>query len=271
MQRGLILLATAAALLIVSCRAEVNIALDVEEDGSGTVAFEFGTDEEFREFMTSFGADPDDLFGELESGLGSAEGTAIERQDGDMSFKGVEVEFDDVDQISSALGGAAGDFGGFDTFTFEVTDTGAVFDATLSPPEQDPGDDLGGFDPSLLTDDVFSANFILEMPGNVTSHNADTVLPDDRLQWALPLLGGTVDFHAESDFGGSGLPWLWVILGIALLVGLIAVVVAVVLGRRHQRQAVDDAAAAYPQEIPVAPGEDAPADAAPEESTDDEG
>ena len=39
--------------------------------------------------MTSFGADPDDLFGELESGLGSAEGTAIEREDGDMSFKGV--------------------------------------------------------------------------------------------------------------------------------------------------------------------------------------
>ncbi len=251
MRTGLILLAATAALLVVSCRAEVNIALDVEEDGSGTVAFELGTDEEFREFMTSFGADPEDLFGELESGLGDAEGTAIEREDGDMSFKGVEVEFDDVDQISSVLGGAAGDFGGFDTFTFEVTDTGAVFDATLSAPEQDPGDDLGGFDPSLLTDDVFSANFILEMPGNVTSHNADTVLPDGRLAWALPLLGGTVDFHAESDFGGSGFPWLWVILGIALLVGIIAVIAAVILGRRQQRQAVDDAADAYPQAAPI--------------------
>ncbi len=270
MQRGLILLATAAALLIVSCRAEVNIALDVEEDGSGTVAFELGTDEEFRDFMTSFGADTDDLFGELESDLGDAGGTAIEREDGDMSFQGVEVEFDDVDQISSALGGAAGDFGGFDTFTFEVTDTGAVFDATLSSPEQDPGDDLGGFDPSLLTDEVFAANFILKMPGNVTSHNADTVLSDDRLQWALPLLGGTVDFHAESEFGGSDFPWLWVILGLAVLVGLIAVIVAVVLGRRQQRQAVDDAAAAYPQEIPVAPGEDPLEEAAPEEPTDDE-
>ena len=269
MRKGLLLLAVVAALFLVSCRAEVNIALDVEQDGSGTVAFELGTDEEFRDFMTSFGADPADLFGELESGLGDSEGTATEREEGDMSFKGAQVEFDDVDEIAGQLGGAAGDFGGFDTFTFEINDTSAVFDATLSAPEQDPSEGFGGFDPSQLAGDVFTANFILKMPGNVTTHNADAVLADDRLQWELPLLGGTVNFHAESQFGGSGFPWLWVILGIALLVGLIAVIVAVILGRRQQRQAVSDAAAAYPQEVPIASDQDAPEEAADQDPDDD--
>ena len=255
MRRTFLFIAAAAvSLLLVSCRAEINIALDVEEDGSGTVAFEFGLDEELRSLMASTGADADDLFSDLDTGFEG--GTTFQREEGDMSFQGVLVEFDDVGEISDQLADSSGDLASFGEFSFEVGDTEAVFDAALLTEEQD----LGNFplDPLALTGDVFSANFIVGMPGTVVEHNADEVLADGRLRWDIPLLGGEKTLHAVSDLGGSSFPWLWVLVGVALLVGVIATIAAVVLGRRQQRRAVSDAAAAYPQQVPVAPGQETP-------------
>ncbi len=252
MRKTTVLLAAAGALFLVGCRAEVNINLDIEEDGSGVVAFELGFDQEFRDLMASNGADPDNLFGDLEeTGLGEAEGEAFEREEGEMSFQGVRLEFDNVDEIAGALEDSSGDFGGFNTFSLELDDTSAVFDATISAPEQNL-DDIP-FDPSQFAGDVFSANFILTMPGTVISHNADEVLADGRLRWDLPLLGGEANFHAESSFGSGGFPWLPVIIGIALLVGLIAMIIAVYLGKQQEKRAVSDAAAAYPEQAPIPP------------------
>ncbi len=102
----------AAAVLLAACRAEVNVSLQVEEDGSGVMAFELGLDEEFRELMASQGADPDELFGDLETDL--EEGTVTSREDGDMSYQGVEIEFDDVSEVEGFLTDASSDFfGGF--------------------------------------------------------------------------------------------------------------------------------------------------------------
>ena len=41
--------------------------------------------------------------------------------------------------------------------------------------------------------------------------------------------------------------WLWIVLGVVLVVGVIAIIAAVILGRRQEKQAVTDAAAQYPQ------------------------
>jgi hypothetical protein len=232
----------AGAVLFTSCRAEVNLMLDVEEDRSGTFAFELGLDEEFRELMESNDANPDDLFGELDPNL---EGTTYEREEGAMSFQGVSVEFDDVDEFTAELADSTAEIGSFNSFSFVMDDTTAVFDASISAPEEDLGGDLP-IDPSQLTDQFFSANFILSMPGTVTTHNADEVLGDGRLRWDLPLLGGESAFHAESDVGGGGFPWLWIILGTLLIAGLIAVGIAVTNRSKQQRQAVADAAAAHP-------------------------
>jgi hypothetical protein len=141
-----------------------------------------------------------------------------------------------------------------------------VFDATLLAEEQDLGDIP--FDPSQFTGDFLSASFILSMPGTVTVHDADEVLADGRLRWDLPLLGGEVDLHAESEFGSGGFPWLILILGIVLLVGVAATVAAVIMGRKQEKQAVADAAAAYPQATPIANDQQTP-DAEPEPPTSD--
>ena len=50
-----------------------------------------------------------------------------------------------------------------------------------------------GLDPTLLTEEFFSVNVIVGMPGTVEESNADRTLSDGRLQWSLPLTGGNVD------------------------------------------------------------------------------
>ncbi len=245
--KKLILLVVGVALLTVACRAEVNVAVDINEDRSGTIAFEFGLDEEFRELIESSGGTTDDLFGELDLGtdLVVEGGTAIERTDGDMQYTGAKKDFDDISEVMADLIGDTGDEALFSEFSFVMDDESAALSATASADSQDTGD--LPFDPSELTEDVFAANFILSMPGTVVEHNADEVLSDGRLLWSLPILGGTKTFIAKSDFGGGSLWWLWIILGVVLVVGVIAIVAAVVLGKKQEKQAVTDAASAYPQ------------------------
>ena len=244
--KKLILLFAGIALLTVACKAEVNVLVDINEDRSGTIAFEFGLDDELRELLESQGGTADDLFGELDLDIATEGGTVTERTDGDMTFTGATNDFDDISQVMTDLVGDTSGEGLFTEFSFVMDDESAALAATASSDEQDVGD--LGIDPTTLTGEFFSANFILGMPGTVVEHNADEVLSDGRLKWSLPILGGTKTFVAKSEFGGgSSLWWLWVVLGVVLVVGVIAIIAAVVLGRRQEKQAVTDAAAQYPQ------------------------
>jgi len=77
--KKLILLFAGIALLTVACKAEVNVLVDINEDRSGTIAFEFGLDDELRELLESQGGTADDLFGELDLDIGTEGGTVTER------------------------------------------------------------------------------------------------------------------------------------------------------------------------------------------------
>ncbi len=242
--KKLLLLIAAIALLTVACRAEMNVIVDINEDQSGTAAFEFGLDEEFLGIIESTGGSVDDLFGELD--LGAEGGEATVRTEGDMTFTGVTKEFTDVNEAMDELTGVSDSEDPlFQDFSFTMDDKTAELTAKISAPEEDLGDI--GLDPSALTGDLFSANFILGLPGTVVEHNADEVLADGRLRWDLPILGGEKDIYAKSEFGGSSLWWLWIVLGVVLVVGVAAIVAAIVLGKRQSKQAVTDAAAQYPQ------------------------
>ena len=245
--KKLLLLVAGIALVTVACRAEVNVSVDIEEDRSGAIAFEFGIDEEFRELIESSGGTTDDLFGDLDLGidLGAEDGTVIERTDGDMTYTGAKQEFADISEVMGDLIGETNDDALFQEFSFVMDDDSAALSAMATGDATDAGE--LPFDPTELTDDVFSANFILGMPGTVVEHNADEVLSDGRLLWSLPILGGTKTFVAKSEFGGSSLWWLWIILGVVLVVGVIAIIAAVLLGKKQEKEAVTDAAAAYPQ------------------------
>jgi hypothetical protein len=243
MRKTAVLAVAAAAVLLAACRAEFNVGLDVEEDRSGAVFVEFGTDQELRDSIGSLGGDAGDLTSAFE--LPAIEGgESYTEERGEMTFQGIRIPFDDIDEIEREISDATESLAQFSSFSFEMDDTSAVFDATTAP------SDLGDFgdlpvDPSQFGD-FLGANFTLAMPGTVTSHNADEVLADGRLRWNIPLLGGQSDMHAESEFGGSGVSWLFVILGIVLVIGIGAMVAAVVLGKREEKDAVSAAAAAYP-------------------------
>ncbi len=255
--KKLLLLIAGIALLTVACRAEMNVIVDINEDQSGTAAFEFGLDEEFLGIIESTGGSVDDLFGELD--LGEEGGEATIRTEGDMTFTGVTKDFTDVNEAMDELTGVTGSEDPlFQDFSFTMDDKTAELTARISAPEEDLGD--FGLDPSALTGDLFSANFILGLPGTVVEHNADEVLADGRLKWDLPILGGEKEIYAKSEFSGSSLGWLWIVLGVVLVVGVAAIVAAIVLGKRQSKKAVSDAAAQYPQPAvaPVAEPEGSP-------------
>jgi len=252
--KKLVLLIVGIALLTVACRAEMNVLVDINEDRSGTAAFEFGLDEEFLGVIESSGGSVDDLFGELD--FPADEGTATVRTEGDMTYTGVSKEFTDVNEAMGELAGVTGsDDQLFQDFSFTMDEETAELTANVSAPEEDLGDI--GLDPSALTGDVFSANFILGMPGTVVEHNADEVMADGRLRWDLPILGGDKDIYAKSEFGSNSLWWLWIVLGVVLIVGVAAIIAAVVMGKRQSKQAVADAASQYPEPaVTAAPGSD---------------
>ncbi|MEA3510308.1 MAG: hypothetical protein U9R51_02630 [Actinomycetota bacterium] len=242
--KKLFLLIAGIALLTVACRAEMNVVVDINEDQSGTAAFEFGLDEEFLGVIESSGGSVDDLFGELD--LAAEDGEATVRTEGDMTYTGVTKEFTNVNDAMDELTGVTGSEDPlFQDFSFTMDDATAELTAKVSAPEEDLGDI--GLDPSALTGDIFAANFILGLPGTVVEHNADEVLADGRLRWDLPVLGGEKDIYAKSEFGSSSLWWLWIVLGVVLVVGVAAIIAAIVLGKRQSKKAVSDAASEYPQ------------------------
>ncbi|MCJ7781031.1 MAG: hypothetical protein MUQ27_09410, partial [Acidimicrobiia bacterium] len=193
--KRLVLLIAGIAILTVACRAEVNVLVDINEDRSGTAAFEFGLDEEFLGLIESSGGSVDDLFGEMN--LGADEGVATVRTEGDMTFTGVAKDFTDVNEAMDELTGVTGSEDPlFQDFSFTMDDETAELTAKVSTPEEALGD--APFDASALTGDMFAANFILGMPGTVVEHNADEVMADGRLRWDLPILGGDKDIYAKS-------------------------------------------------------------------------
>jgi len=225
--RKYILVFAIMALVLTACRIESNVGLDISEDGSATLTVEIGFDDEFLALLSSQGDISQDDF--LDGFLSDADGAFTERKDGDMNYYAVTTDIADLSTWDAEV-----DTAGFSSFTYIFDDEGAVLTANLVADE---GDDLGGefgFDPSEFTGDFISANLIVRMPGTVTEHNADEVR-DGALVWNLGLTGATA-VSASSSFGGSGFPWVLVLIVAVLSVALIAGLVALVVSRRENEK-----------------------------------
>lgn len=249
------------AVVLTACRIESNVILDIEEDGSAVVGAEIGFDEEFRELLGDMGeGSPEDLFGELPD-FGGENVQPTERTEGDMTFYGVTTTIEDLSTLdASSTAGEA-----FETFSYTFDDETATLSATVAPTDLgDAGGDLP-IDPSMITDEFFSANVVVTMPGTVTSHDADEVRSDGTLVWTIPLTGSK-SISATSDLGSGGTSNLVLIgLVVLLVVAAIAVVIVSIMNRRRSQAAVDSAAASHSADMaaaemvaeggPVEPGE----------------
>lgn len=239
MRRYLILMAV-LAFALTACRVESNIILDIEEDGSALVGAELGFDEEFRQLLGDNNVDPDDLFGGLPD-LGADDVVQTERTEGDMTFVGIASNVEDLSTFDAGSAQAEA----FSSFSYVFDDSSARLEASVDA--QDIGD-LGGeglpIDPSQLTDEFFSANVIVTMPGTVTEHNADEVRSDGTLVWKIPFTGST-EIVAASEFGSSSSSWILLIVLAVVIVGVIAAAVATIVSRRESKNAVAAAAASH--------------------------
>lgn len=258
MRKYLILFAL-LALALTACRVESNVILDIEEDGSAVVGAEIGFDEEFRELLTDMGQDPDDVFGGLPD-FGD-DVVESERTEGDMTFYVVTTAIEDLSTFDSSTAG--GDM--FSTFSYTFDDETATLSATVDATDiGDAGGDLP-IDPSMITDDIFSASVVVSMPGTVTSHDADEVRSDGTLVWEIPFTGSKT-ISATSDLS-SGIPsnLIVIILVVLMVVAAVAIVVVSIVNRRRSQAAVDAAAASHSTKMaaaemvaeggPVEPGE----------------
>lgn len=217
------MLVVVLAIVTVACRAETNLRLDVTETGAGTYTVEFGVDDELQQLLNEFTGEEGGLLPGFGSAVPGLEGNPLEdlsqRTEGDMTFYGTTQSF--VDPAALATTVAEGGDASFEEFALVVGEEEITFRAKALPPDNTAGDfedlpiDLGS-----ISEEFFAANFLLALPGEVTS-NADEVLADGTHRWTLSLTDG-VDIEAVADLTPGGFP-LWVVLVIvALLVILVA-------------------------------------------------
>jgi hypothetical protein len=245
MRRPLLMAVAIVALVAVTsaCRAEVNVLLDVEAEGAGTVTAEVGLDDELLELMEEFAGGPDELLDQLPEGM-----DAETRREEDMTFYSVTEPFDDPDDLLQRAGALEGFETTFEQFDLVVEDGAATLDATIATADASEAlDGLGGLGGLQdIGEDILSSSLVVALPGEVVETNADETLSDGRLRWDIPLLGGSVDVMAVTESGGGGLPFVVIAL-------VLAVVVAGAAWWLSRRKRQDAAAAVAATPAPSAP------------------
>lgn len=248
--RRLIALAALVALVTSACKIETNFGAVINPDGSGTIIFEFGMDDEAQGFL---GDDPfeDQDLADLPGARQSTE------RRGDMTFWVVTADVDDITDFQDEIVG--GD-SLLDSFSITITDSRVTVRGSASADDAfGGGDDM--FDAGMF-EDVVTANVRITMPGSIISHNADSQ-NGNELTWRVPVTGGTLDIQAESDptgspaSGGGGFP-IW------LIVVLAAVVALAVVYFLNKKKAAPAAAGTAPMtepttELPAEPTTEPPA------------
>jgi hypothetical protein len=205
------------ALLMAGCRAEVRLVLDVNENGSGTLAAEVGINNQLKDLIDQLTGDSEAIISALDLGL---VGEGSTRVDGDMTIYTTKVAFADETKISDAAAGH------FTSFSLDMNDNGTSLEATLDLV----GDlDLSQFpvNPSSIDPETFEARIVVSLPGESADNNADEITSDGRFSWNIPL-DGKLYMFANTTYPKSGFPlWLLALLGLsgglALAVWLAAV------------------------------------------------
>jgi hypothetical protein len=85
----------------------------------------------------------------------------------------------------------------------------------------------------ITMEELLEMTYTIKLPGELQETNGEE-LPDDRIQWTLPV-DGTLEMTAVSETeGGGALTLILVLLGIGalLLIGIVAVVALLLFSRR---------------------------------------
>lgn len=189
--RRLFILSAVLVLAMTACKIETNFGAVINADGSGTVVFEIGVDDEAAQFFLSEG----DPFEDNDMANEPGARTREERR-GDITYYIVEVDVDDVTDMESDL--VEAEDGVLTDLTITVTDDLVSIRGSASA--EDAMGETEGLDLDL--EEIFSATVYFTLPGSITSHNADRQ-DGNTLYWDVPILGGTLDIQADADPSGT--------------------------------------------------------------------
>lgn len=235
------------ALVASACQIRTDVTLEINADESGTLGFELGFDREFRQFAESEGGSGEFSFDGFDDLAGNAPDgwSATDFDDGQFAGTRISTPFSSLADLDAQLreieAGQSDDPTSnlFDMMSVTRNGDTYTFEATLSQLDQaladagSEGFDFG-LDPAQFLEDIFVIRFLVTMPGEITSHNADQVEGSTAI-WQIPLNVQTTTLRASSGPGGGFgiVPILITVAGLAIL-GLLGMTVM----RRRQEVAV---------------------------------
>lgn len=241
----------AAVLLAAAGCIRTEVSIEVNEDGSGVMGFLLAFDQRVMSALEAFGEDAVTTNGATlmdEVDLGDLPpGASVEPyEDGDFAGVRIVVPFEEGDDIAATLARIASDAGGDDTPVdsaegpfdeFELSRDGETwrFAALVDPASDETfdefADEAGGLDfaRAIFGDAMFTVR--INLPGEVTEHNADSVETDGTLRWEIDLFSDEArELRATSDAGSGGIldalgagdvSGEWVLIGVLVVVGLL--------------------------------------------------
>ena len=214
-------LVAAVSLLLAACN--VNMATDINTDGSGEMRTEIGLTQADKDSLASMsGGEVTDWCTQIESTSDLPQGMRFTQEErGDETWCIASVPFSSLDELRRLYR----DSSGIRVDRLEIADGRFYYDVTLDDTSSGAG--------------MFGINMAwqLQAPGTVASHNAD-LLDGRTLTWHLTS-GGPSRLQAESAVGGTISPALIVVfigLGCLCLVGVAVIVVVVVLLVRRSKK-----------------------------------
>ena len=229
------------SIILVGCRAEVRLLVEVTEQGSGTLTSEVGVDEQLRALIDQLAGDSGAIIERLNLGL---EGTGETRIEGDLTVYATEVPFDDAENIPIAAAG------NFTSFSLELSEEGSALEATLDLAGEV---DLSQFpiDLETMDADTLEARVHVSLPGDPADHNADELLADGTFVWDIPL-DRELYMFANTLYPTSGFPW-WLVGLLTLSAGLALGVWLAALRREKKTGAARRPAPEPPSQKPQPP------------------
>lgn len=202
-------------MLTSACQINLTQTTVVNEDGSGTVVLDVLLDEELRT-LTGF----EDASSALELAGGSPEGFVVEDiEDGDFKGARATQTFANLDELNEILSQAAGT-GVVDDVSFVKEGNEFRFEATVGDlAEAANSAGLAGLSDDTF-DDLFQIELVVQLPGELIEHNADTVSAEGVLTWDVNIADSGQDLNATTRVAVAWAPLaIGGILGVMVLVG----------------------------------------------------
>ena len=227
------------AVLLSSCTIRFDVNTTIRGDGSGTLALEVGFDEEFRRFAEDNGGSTLEFTGDLEDVPPGW--SAVEFSWDGFEGMRISVEFDSIADLDARLAEFAETSGDSAPLTLVETSGltrnghGYDFQTEISNLEEgltavaggDGGDGDFTFDG---LGDVFKIRYILTLPGEITSDNADSI-SGNTLTWNIGISDDGRVLTASSSGGGGSFPILAIV---AVIAALIVAFVLIQAGKRRR-------------------------------------